>query len=58
MKNYLSIDIGGTEIKFAKLDYTGNIIEKDKISTVKNKSEFLAKIDQIVIHYILSLIHI
>ena len=52
MKNYLSIDIGGTEIKFAKLDYAGNIIEKDKIATVKNKSEFLAKIDQIVIHYI------
>ena len=40
MKNYLSIDIGGTEIKYAKLDYAGNIIEKDKISTVKNKSEF------------------
>ena len=26
MKNYLSIDIGGTEIKFAKLDSAGNII--------------------------------
>lgn len=52
MKNYLSIDIGGTEIKFAKLDYAGNIIEKDKIATVKNKTEFLKKIDQIVKYYI------
>lgn len=52
MKNYLSIDIGGTEIKFAKLDSAGNIIEKDKIATDQDKAKFLENIDQIVNRYI------
>ena len=30
MKNYLSIDIGGTNLKYALLDNAGNIIEKGK----------------------------
>lgn len=35
MKNYLSIDIGGTNLKYALLDNAGNIIEKgqNKITT-------------------------
>ena len=27
-KNYLSIDIGGTNVKYAELDNVGNIIER------------------------------
>lgn len=52
MKNYLSIDIGGTNVKYAKLDNAGQIIEKDKIKTSHNKDEFLKAIDLIVDKYI------
>lgn len=48
MKSYLSIDIGGTEIKFAHIKESGQIIEKGKISTPDNKQKFLSEIDQIV----------
>lgn len=30
MKNYLSIDIGGTNVKYAELDNAGQIIKKKK----------------------------
>lgn len=51
MKNYLSIDIGGTEIKYAQIDVSGQIIEKGKVSTPDNKQDFLAQVDGIVKKY-------
>lgn len=48
MNNYLSIDIGGTNVKFALLDRSGNIISKEKIITIPKKKEFLENIDHIV----------
>lgn len=48
MKNYLSIDIGGTEIKCARLDRAGNILEKWKVATPHEKKPFLEAIDQII----------
>lgn len=51
MKNYLSIDIGGTNVKYAELDDSGHIIEKGKVKTFHNKDEFLKVIDDIVAKY-------
>ena len=48
MKNYLSIDIGGTNVKYAELDNAGQIIKKEKVNTIHDKEKFLAEIDQIV----------
>lgn len=48
MNNYLSIDIGGTNIKYALLDKAGNIIKKDRVSSTQDKNEFLKKIDKII----------
>lgn len=48
MRNYLTVDIGGTEIKFAVLNSAGNIIKKSKIPTKQNKEQFLSDVDQIV----------
>lgn len=49
MKNYLSIDIGGTNVKYAELDNAGQIIKKEKVNTIHDKEKFLAEIDQIVV---------
>ncbi len=40
MKNYLSIDIGGTNVKYAELDNAGQIIKKirSKRSMIKSNS--------------------
>ena len=46
--NYLCIDIGGTNIKFAILDNAGNIIQSGKIKSIHDKDKFLSQIDQIV----------
>ena len=51
-KNYLSIDIGGTNVKYAELDNAGNILEQGKIKTSHNKEQFLKNIDQIVDKYV------
>lgn len=48
MSNYLSIDIGGTQIKFAELDGAGNIFERGKINTPYDRLEFLKAIDHII----------
>lgn len=49
MKNYLSIDIGGTNVKYAELDNAGQIIKKEKVNTIHDKEKFLAEIDKIVV---------
>ena len=41
MKNYLSVDIGGTNVKFAELNNAGQILEKYRIKTSHQKNEFL-----------------
>lgn len=51
-KNYLSIDIGGTNVKYAELNNAGNIIEQGKIKTSHDKEQFLKNIDQIVKKYV------
>ncbi|MDH5101258.1 ROK family protein [Lactobacillus kefiranofaciens] len=51
-KNYLSIDIGGTNVKYAELDNSGQIIEQGKIKTVLEKEQFLHEIDRIVNEYV------
>jgi len=48
MKNYVSIDIGGTEIKCARLDEAGNILDKWKVATPHEKRSFLRRIDRII----------
>ncbi len=52
MNKYLSIDIGGTNIKYALLDHSGNIIEQFKEKTVSDKDDFLNGIDKIVDKYV------
>jgi len=47
MKNYLSIDIGGTNTKYGIIDFEGNIIFKNKFPTKKNKSEFYSNIKEL-----------
>ena len=51
-KNYLSIDIGGTNVKYAELNNAANIIEQGKIKTSHDKEQFLKNIDQIVEKYV------
>ena len=48
MTKYLSIDIGGTNVKYAELNEAGDVITKDKVKTEHNLDDFLAEIDQIV----------
>jgi len=47
-KNYLSIDIGGTKIKSAVIDRSGNILTRGRMDTPKNLTEFLTGIETIV----------
>ena len=51
-KNYLSIDIGGTNVKYAELNNAGNIIEQGKIKTSHDKEQFLKNMDRIVAKYV------
>ena len=50
MKKYVSFDIGGTDIKYALIDETANIVEKYKISTeaYKGGKTILEKVIYIV----------
>lgn len=47
-RHYLSIDIGGTSIKSARIDHSGNIISSTKVATPREKGAFLAAIKQII----------
>lgn len=46
-RQYLSIDIGGTSIKYAQINHSGNIIEKDSVATPRSKDEFLQVLEGI-----------
>ena len=43
--NYLSMDVGGTNIKYGILNEKGEILFKDKFPTEKNKEKFLENIE-------------
>ncbi|APH15355.1 ROK family protein [Clostridium sporogenes] len=47
-KHYLSIDIGGTFIKYGVLDHSGNIISKNKKRTSRNIDDLLFDLSEIV----------
>lgn len=47
-RHYLSIDIGGTSIKSAQIDHSGNIINSDKVATPHERSGFLGVIKEII----------
>lgn len=49
--NYLCIDIGGTNIKYAILNNAGNIIQNDKVKSIHDKKIFLNQIDRIIDQY-------
>lgn len=49
--NYLCIDIGGTNIKYAILNNAGNIIQNDKVKSIHDKKIFLNQIDKIINQY-------
>lgn len=55
MCKYLSIDIGGTNIKFGLFDKSGNLITKDYTSTPNNISDFGKTIDKIVKKYLVNI---
>lgn len=42
--SYISIDIGGTNLKYAEMNNSGEIIHQSTISTPQNKQDFLQKI--------------
>jgi len=49
--NYLSMDVGGTNIKYGILNEKGEILFKDKFPTEKNKEEFLENIEKLAEKY-------
>lgn len=51
MNNYLTIDIGGTNLKYGLLDHSGKLISHNKIATPNNKAAFLKIFDQIIAAY-------
>ncbi|HFI0255569.1 TPA: ROK family protein [Streptococcus suis] len=51
MKQYLSIDIGGTFIKYALLTESGEFSERDKKSTPATKEEFLKLLEGLIETY-------
>ncbi len=52
MSHYLSIDVGGTFVKFAIINGAGQIQEKDKVRTPHEKKLFLNMIDEIIEKYL------
>lgn len=40
-REYLSIDVGGTAIKSARINHSGNIISKSRVATPRTKEAFL-----------------
>lgn len=50
-RKYLSIDVGGTMIKYALLDHSGNIYQMAKVATPQSKNDFLKSILSILRKY-------
>lgn len=40
MRNYLSIDIGGTNLKYGVIDHSGNLLFKQKYQPQPKKADF------------------
>lgn len=51
MHRYLSIDIGGTNLKYGLLDRSGKLIIKNKRATPNNQVDFLGAFNQIIAQY-------
>ncbi|MGT2742526.1 ROK family protein [Streptococcus plurextorum] len=49
--NYLSIDIGGTQIKYALINHSGMIMDSQKCQTPDNLEDFLKGLDSIIANY-------
>lgn len=49
MKDYLSIDVGGTYLKFGIIDHSGNIKTRDKVETIHDLAKFVEQLDRIVL---------
>lgn len=47
-RQYLSIDIGGTAIKYARIDHSGNIFTKKHLPTPHERQAFIAALHSIV----------
>ena len=47
-RQYLSIDVGGTAVKSARIDHSGNIIAKKRTATPRNRAAFLHLLTTIV----------
>ena len=44
MKNYISFDVGGTDVKYAVINEEGNILRKDSYKSPDNLDDFIRKI--------------
>lgn len=51
MKKYLSLDVGGTNVKYGILTEKGDILFKDKFPTEKNKTAFLKSLENLINRY-------
>jgi predicted NBD/HSP70 family sugar kinase len=51
MRNYLSIDIGGTNLKYGLIDHSGNLLFKRQVVTPNEKAAFLAELKKIIVAY-------
>ncbi|KRL41838.1 ROK family protein [Liquorilactobacillus nagelii] len=51
MRNYLSIDIGGTNLKYGLIDHSGNLLFKRQVTTPNEKTAFLAELRKIILAY-------
>lgn len=51
-RNYLAIDIGGTNLKYGIIDRAGRLIEKHSVTTeATDREAFLAQLSAIVTQY-------
>lgn len=48
LTTYLSIDIGGTNLKYALLDHSGNLISRNTVKTPHTLDEFLSTVKQTI----------
>ena len=51
INSYISIDIGGTNLKFTEMNNAGEIVRQGTAPTPQNKSDFLKKMQEIVRQY-------